>query len=241
MGRERPSLRVLRSLSTRLFSRDASGLAFKQAMPGKCHLLESIPSEIRLQIYEHLFSERCRPVLMVSNEQAIYLPLTKQSSHPGAGLVRTCRTCHDEATPFLCEAADFHLELQAADHMRVPHSRYRGPLDVTNPLMASIRHLDITIHLQTDGHVGQLLRILAVLADVLGGAKAEVEILSTTWASEGAIEDVEKAREGVVYLLEREIGNRDGQVEPHGLSRRMLRESEVVSGAYLSIGWKYKC
>ncbi|KAK5172528.1 uncharacterized protein LTR77_002648 [Saxophila tyrrhenica] len=81
----------------------------KPEMTTKCYLLESLPAEFRVQIYEHVFNEpNTHPLLIIKDELKIKV---KQKARAHVGLHKTCETIHYEATPVAYESQKFYVEI----------------------------------------------------------------------------------------------------------------------------------
>ena len=84
--------------------------------PAKLGFL-SLPPEVRLMIYDHVFAE---PTLQVDSDQVFNTQQTAVIEGASRNLLQTCKTIRSEATPYLEERTPVYLDqtlLERADFM----------------------------------------------------------------------------------------------------------------------------
>lgn len=133
--------------------------------PQRQCLLLSLPAEIRLQIYEHVYSTPCSPQFFLRDDSSIQQPLHRWFSHEGVALLRTCRTIYEESLPMLYANATSRIQIYIGSGW--PTYQSIGPLSSSNPLFARIQHTEITLHLVDSKHIDPAFYRLGLLARAL--------------------------------------------------------------------------
>ena len=137
---------------------------------GRCHLLEDLPPELRLRIYEHLFNEEYRPSLLIGSCSKIQF-LSPAKAH--AGILKTCRTIYSEATPLLYRKTTFQVQIYPVNGFS-PHGNI-ARFNASTPFLSRIQHLEIKSCILFPPDIGAALRLFKTFADALEEAGAEIK------------------------------------------------------------------
>lgn len=141
----------------------------------KCHLLESLPPELRLRIYEFVYSEPCYCSLVMRSKSK--LELFSRPASATNSMLRTCRTMYAEAAPVLYAAAVFRVHIHPEEdyHNVVPREVLGLPLE-------RIRHVELDVYFKSGHHTGPVLQALRYLTAKLDTPEAELESLQARLA-----------------------------------------------------------
>ena len=96
--------------------------------PSQCHLLDKLPSELRLNIYEHVYEKSIHRVLnLTSTLRVLQVKVpTTVSTRNYAALLRTCKTIYEEAMP--CLYGNFRFSMFVYALSREQNYNVIGPL-----------------------------------------------------------------------------------------------------------------
>ncbi|KAK3056055.1 hypothetical protein LTR09_003291 [Extremus antarcticus] len=143
--------------------------------PPVWHLLETLPAELRIQIYEYIFAEPSHTSLLICSDSKIEI-ISSAKAH--AAMLKTCRLIHHEAAPILYDTVTFRVQIYPVEG----YSRY-GNLSGFNgssPFLRHIRHLHVKVYVLTPGEVKAANRLTQELASALEEANADVKTLQAS-------------------------------------------------------------
>ena len=138
----------------------------------QCHLLGRLPPELRVEIYEYIFAERCHASLMITSGTKIELTAPAKAH---AALVKTCKTIRNEAAPILYDSAIFRVQIYPMEG----YPRHGGLIasNMTSPFLSNIRHLQVKVCVVSPKDVKPATHLVKTFARALDSAHANIETL----------------------------------------------------------------
>ena len=140
---------------------------------GRCRILEDLPPELRLRIYEHLFCEPCHSSVLIRSDSKIEI-ISLAKAH--AAILKTCRTIYREATPILYSTTTFRVQIYPAEGW--PSCGNVGQLRKSSLFLGRVQHLDIKSCIFLPIHVEPALRLMKAFAIALEEAHASIKTLN---------------------------------------------------------------
>ena len=201
-------------------------------MPERCILLEALPPELRLRIYEHLYNEPCHCSLLMRNVAKIELINRAQTP---AALIGTCRTIYMEAAPILYNTTTFRLQIYPEGGF---HTHRMTVFHTANPYLGRIQHLEVKVGLLEAYLITPAMEFLQTLASALEEIDADMKTLDVDFRIFPDVADVRRHRNK--YLVERacrETLRRHDDGRGVEMARRtvlswMLKEAQITNMLY---------
>lgn len=138
----------------------------------KCHILEDLPPELRLRIYEHLFCEDYQSSLLIRSASKIE-PIAPAKAP--IALFKTCKIVYSEASPVLYSRTTFRVQIYPVDGFSSHGSSAR--LGSITPFLSRIQHLEIRCCVMFQNLIEPALRLLKTFADALEQAGTDIKTL----------------------------------------------------------------
>lgn len=213
------------------------------SMSGKCPLVDRLPVELRLQIYDYIYTERYTCTLMLRADDKVEM-LSQPSRTPQrpTALSQTCKTIYAETIGFVYMMTTFCLQLYTY-RQHIPCSLYGlGLVTPSNLLFGRMKNLEIGGCLTRLAQVPSFMRDLETLADALEGAGAELETLKVSirvfptapeWADRVDEDYVNATCEDALEHVEE-----PSKRAPSGTYRRILEAATVTSIGVETSGWR---
>jgi hypothetical protein len=139
----------------------------------RCSLLEDLPAEIRLRIYEELYDEAYHSSLLIRSDSKIEL-ISLARGH--AALLKTCRTIYKEASPVLYDATTFRVQIYPVEGYSSHGNINR--LCKSTPFLRLVRHVEIKSCIIMPTHIEPALRLMKTFARALEEAGAKIKTLN---------------------------------------------------------------
>lgn len=139
----------------------------------RCALLEMLPPEIRLRIYEELYDEAYHSSLLIRSDSKIEL-ISLARGH--AALLKTCRIIYREAAPVLYDATTFRVQIYPVEGFSSHGNINR--LCKSTPFLKLVRHVEIKSCIIMPTHIEPALRLMKTFARALEEADAKIKTLN---------------------------------------------------------------
>lgn len=199
--------------------------------PGRCYLLEGLPPELRLRIYEYAYGEPVLCRLYIRKGQTIEQPVGgKGIGGARPALHLSCKTIYKEATPVLYAMTEFTFNIFS---VRTSYPFNDISLIHECPFLHRLQRLEIHICLyHTTGAVERLQKMeaLAVSIETAGARIKALRVSNQACAECRGRHDSVRSKGFVEQCLQGEIdrltGKKEGELQS-GLYRKMLHECTI--------------
>lgn len=138
----------------------------------RCALLEVLPPEVRLRIYEELFDEAYHSSLLIRSDSKIEL-ISLAKAH--AALLKTCWTIYREAVPILYDATTFRVQIYPVEGYSSHGNINR--LHASTPFLRRMQHVEIKSCIVLPCHIEPALRLMKTFACALEDSDARIKTL----------------------------------------------------------------
>jgi hypothetical protein len=138
-------------------------------------LLEDLPTELRLRIYDHVFDERFHCSLLIRSGSKVEL-ISLAKAH--AALLKTCKTIYSEAAPVLYDTVTFRVQVYPVDGY--PSYGNISHLSKNTLFLPRMRHLDLKASVIHGGQMKLALYLIKTLTEALEEAQATISSLHVT-------------------------------------------------------------
>lgn len=139
---------------------------------GRCALLEDLPTEIRLRIYEFVFDGSYQSSLLIRSNSKIEL-VSLAKAH--GALLKTCRTIHAEALPILYDATTFRVQIYPVEGYS-SHGNM-NKLHTSAPFLRRMRHVEVNSCIILPIHIEPALRLMKSFAYALEQVGASIKTM----------------------------------------------------------------
>jgi hypothetical protein len=136
------------------------------------HIL-SLPPELRLRIYEHIFNRSYHTGLLIRSHSKVEL-ISLAKAH--AAIIKTCRKIYHEATPYLYDATTFRVQIYP--EAGYPSYGNTGHMSKNTYFLPRIRHLEIKASVMLSMHTKHALVLLKTFVEALEEADPKIETLT---------------------------------------------------------------
>ena len=194
-----------------------------------CPLLDSLPPELRLQIYTHLFSTPTHTSLLLRSPTKIELISFARNAH--AGILKTCRTLYREAAPILYDTVTFRFQIYPEDGFPATGRGRSGGLMESALFLRWVRRMEIKACVIRGGQTAGAVALIEGLTGALGEVGAE--LVAVRMVSNFRL----GPREGEIYRRREAEGGEEGRGRE--LFRKVLDViQESTDGSMVwSSGW----
>jgi hypothetical protein len=189
----------------------------------RCALLEVLPAEIRLRIYEELFDESYHSSLLIRSDSKIEL-ISLAKAH--AAILRTCWTIYREAVPILYDATTFRVQIYPVEGYSSHGNINR--LHRSTPFLKQIRHVEIKSCIVLPCHIEPALKLMKTFACALEDSDARIKTLNVR---SKLFNDMSKRK---LYEYREKLGRRD---EVRAADGKCQLFQKMIEGASNSTGF----
>lgn len=145
-----------------------------EACKERCRLLQDLPPELRLLIYEHLFDGSYQASLLIRSSNKTEV-ISQARAH--VAILRTCKTIYKEAVSLVPYAA---TTFKAQVYPENPYPSFRNSGNLRTPWLLHVQNLEIKIFVLHPAQTKQALHLLWVFAGALEAADAKITSLQVT-------------------------------------------------------------
>lgn len=138
-----------------------------------CTLLDALPAEIRLRIYEELYDETYHSSLLIRSDSKIEL-ISLAKAH--GAILKTCRTIYREAAPILYDTTTFRVQIYPVEGYSSHGNVNR--LQASTPFLRRIRHVEIKSCIILPIHIEPALRLMKTFACALEDSDARIKTMN---------------------------------------------------------------